>query len=249
VSRDASVAWGLHAVRILLERHSDRVRLLWLQEGRDDPASRALRERAAAAGIRTEMRSAADLDRLTDGAVHQGVVAELAPRRQPDEDDLARMVEAAGRELLLLALDGVQDPHNLGACLRTAEATGVHAVVAPRDRAVGLTPAARKVAAGAAEIVPFVQVTNLARTLRSLKTAGAWVVGTEGGADRELFDADLTGPLVLVMGAEGSGMRRLTRECCDLTVRLPMRGAVESLNVSVATGIVLYEALRQRRQT
>lgn len=248
MSGDSPVAWGLHTVRILLERQPGRVRLLWLQQGRDDPTTRALRDRASATGVRIATRSVAELDRLTEGAVHQGVVAELVPQRPPDEDDLARIVEAAGRELLLLALDGIQDPHNLGACLRTADATGVHAVVAPRDRAAGLTPSARKVAAGAAEVVPFVQVINLARTLRSLKAAGAWVVGTEGGAERELFDADLTGPLVLVMGAEGAGMRRLTRECCDLTIRLPMHGAVESLNVSVATGIVLYEALRQRRQ-
>ncbi len=247
MSRDWSVAWGLHTVRILLERQPGRVRLLWLQQGRDDQMIRALRDRASAAGVRILARSVADLDRITDGAVHQGVVAELTALRAPDEADLAGIVEAAGRDLLLLALDGVQDPHNLGACLRTADAAGANAVVAPRDRAAGLTPVARKVAAGAAEVVPFVQVTNLARTLRSLKAAGAWVVGTEGEADRDLFDADLTGPLVLVMGAEGSGMRRLTRECCDLTIRLPMRGAVESLNVSVATGVVLYEAFRQRR--
>ena len=168
------------------------------------------------------------------------------PAEPLGEDDLARRVEAAGREAFLLVLDGVQDPHNLGACLRTAEAVGVTAVVVPRDRACSLTPAVRKVAAGAAELVPFVQVTNLVRCLEGLKRQGLWVVGTEGEADRDLYAADLSGPLAVVMGAEGRGMRRLTGEACDFTVRVPMRGATESLNVSVATGVVLYEALRQR---
>ncbi|MFM7065689.1 MAG: 23S rRNA (guanosine(2251)-2'-O)-methyltransferase RlmB, partial [Gammaproteobacteria bacterium] len=148
---------------------------------------------------------------------------------------------------LLLVLDGVTDPHNLGACLRTADAAGVDCVIAPRDRAAGLTPAARKVAAGAAESVPFAQVTNLVRCLERLKQAGVWVVGTAGEATDEVHAVDLTGPLAVVMGAEGEGMRRLTRETCDRLVRLPMAGAVESLNVSVATGVVLYEAVRQRR--
>ena len=243
-----SLAWGLHAVRVLLERDPGRIRRLWLQQGRDDNRLRVLQDLAGSARVGVEVRAAAELDRLTDGAVHQGVAAELAPSRPRDEADLAGLVESAGRGLLVLVLDGVQDPHNLGACLRTADAAGASAVVAPRDRAVGLTPVVRKVAAGAAETVPFVQVTNLARTLRKLKDSGVWIVGTADTADKELFDADLTGPLALVMGAEGAGMRRLTREACDVSVRLPMRGVVESLNVSVATGIVLYEALRQRRQ-
>ena len=144
-------------------------------------------------------------------------------------------------------LDGVSDPHNLGACLRTADAAGATAVVAPRARAAGLTPVVRKVAAGAAETVPFAQVTNLARALRDLKEAGLWIAGTAEDGEKELFDADLTGPLALVMGSEGKGLRRLTRECCDFSVRLPMRGSVASLNVSVAAGVALYEALRQRR--
>jgi 23S rRNA (guanosine2251-2'-O)-methyltransferase len=153
---------------------------------------------------------------------------------------------AGPRPPLVLVLDGVQDPHNLGACLRTADGAGADAVVVPRDRAAGLTPVVRKVAAGAAETVAFSQVTNLARFLRALKEQGLWVVGTDGGAEQLHTAADLKGPLALVLGAEGAGMRRLTREHCDLVVRLPMLGAVESLNVSVAAGIVLYEALRQR---
>ena len=241
------LVFGLHAVRTLLERHTERVRALWMQQGRADAKAAELRQAAQDLGLRVQARAPADLDRMAEGGVHQGVVAEVVPAPALREDDLEERVAAAGAAALVLVMDGVQDPHNLGACLRTADAAGVTAVVAPRDRAVGLTPVARKVAAGAAESVPFVQVTNLARTLGRLKDAGVWVVGTEGEAQRELHEADLKGPLAIVMGAEGTGMRRLTREACDFTVRLPMRGIVESLNVSVATGIVLYEALRQRR--
>ena len=174
----------------------------------------------------------------------------MTPAVALDEDAL---IEGVGRRIderaappLLLVLDGVQDPHNLGACLRTADAAGVDYVVAPRDRATGLTPAVRKVAAGAAETVAFAQVTNLARFLRGLKDAGLWIVGTDGEAETLHYAADLKGPLALVLGAEGTGMRRLTREHCDVVVKLPMLGAVESLNVSVAAGVLLYEALRQR---
>jgi len=242
------LVYGMHAVRALLEHHPGRIRQLWLQQGRDDARLGSIRERAAAAGLRIAIRPASELDRMTGGAVHQGVVAEVTPAAALNDHDLLDLVEAAGPDALLLVLDGVQDPHNLGACLRSADAAGVHAMVVPKDRAVGLTPTVRKVAAGAAESVPFVQVTNLARTLARLKEAGVWIVGTDGTSGKDLYEADLKGPLAVVMGAEGAGMRRLTRECCDFTVRLPMRGLVESLNVSVATGIVLYEALRQRRQ-
>lgn len=240
------LVYGLHAVRALLERDAGRVRQVWLQQGRDDARLRAVQELAAARGVRLGRRPSAELDRMTQQAVHQGVVAEVAPAPALGEDELLVRVAAAGRDVLLLVLDGLQDPHNLGACLRTAEAAGVMAVIAPRDRAAGLTPAVRKVAAGAAEAIPFVQVTNLARTMARLKEAGVWLVGTAGVAEMDLYAADLTGPLAVVVGAEGSGMRRLTREACDFTVKLPMRGVVESLNVSVATGIVLFEALRQR---
>jgi 23S rRNA (guanosine2251-2'-O)-methyltransferase len=190
---------------------------------------------------------AASLDKLADGGRHQGVLAEVAARSGDPETQLEEALEAAGPTPLLLVLDGVQDPHNLGACLRSADAAGVAAVIAPRDRAAGLTPVVRKVAAGAAEAVPFVAVVNLARTLRELKERGLWLVGTDDSADKSLHDVDLTGPLALVMGSEGEGMRRLTRECCDQLVSIPMAGAVESLNVSVATGVVLFEAVRQRR--
>ena len=178
--------------------------------------------------------------------MHQGVVAEVRPSATLDENCCSTCLPDSGAALVLV-LDGVSDPHNLGACLRTADAAGATAVVAPRDRAAGLTPVVRKVAAGAAETVPFAQVTNLARSLRDMQSAGIWIAGTAEDGERELFEADLTGPLALVMGSEGRGLRRLTRERCDFTLKLPMLGSVGSLNVSVAAGITLYEALRQRR--
>jgi 23S rRNA (guanosine2251-2'-O)-methyltransferase len=202
---------------------------------------------AAAQGVAPVPARGEALDRETGGAVHQGVVAEVRPSAPLDENSLLDLITGLDSPALVLVLDGVSDPHNLGACLRTADAAGATAVVAPRDRAAGLTPAVRKVAAGAAETVPFAQVTNLARALRDLQSAGLWIAGTAEDGDRELFAADLTGPLALVMGSEGRGLRRLTRECCDFTLRLPMQGTVGSLNVSVAAGIVLYESLRQRR--
>jgi len=186
------------------------------------------------------------VERLAEGGRHQGVVAEVEPRAGDPETQLEEALEAAAGPPLLLVLDGVQDPHNLGACLRSADAAGVAAVIVPRDRAAGLTPVVRKVAAGAAESVPLVAVINLARTLRQLKERGVWLVGTDDAAGRSLFEADLTGPVALVMGSEGEGLRRLTRDCCDQLVSIPMAGAVESLNVSVAAGVALFEAVRQR---
>ena len=242
-----AIIYGLHAVRALLARRPlDVIRLL-LAEGRDDARQRELRRLAAERGATVQAAATAELDRLCDGARHQGVVAEVRASKALDENGLLDLLVAAPSPALVLVLDGVTDPHNLGACLRTADAAGAVAVVAPRDRAAGLTPAVRKVAAGAAETMPFAQVTNLARTLRDLKSAGLWIVGTAVDAERGLHGTGLTGPLAIVMGAEGQGMRRLTRDCCDFCIRLPMHGAVESLNVSVAAGIVLFEVLRQRR--
>jgi 23S rRNA (guanosine2251-2'-O)-methyltransferase len=238
--------YGVHAVRALLGRRPDAVQRLVLQSGRTDRRVQELVDLARSHGVKVETRPAAEIDALAPGQVHQGVVARVTPAVALDEDDLLIRLDALGRPPLVLVLDGVQDPHNLGACLRTADAAGADAVVVPRDRATGLTPVVRKVAAGAAESVPFVQVTNLARFLRALREQGVWIVGTDGEAEVVHHDADLKGPLALVLGAEGSGMRRLTREHCDLVVRLPMQGAVESLNVSVAAGVMLYEALRQR---
>ena len=242
------VAYGVHAVRVLLERTPQRVRRVLLATGKDAGRLAEIRTLAARAAIPVVSVDEASLDKLADGGRHQGVLAEVAARSGDPETQLEEALEAAGEKPLLLVLDGVQDPHNLGACLRSADAAGVAAVIAPRDRAAGLTPVVRKVAAGAAETVPFVAVVNLARTLRELKERGVWLVGTDDSADKSLYEVDLKGPLALVMGSEGEGMRRLTRECCDQLVSIPMAGAVESLNVSVATGVVLFEAVRQRRK-
>ena len=241
-----SVAYGIHAVRVLIERSPRRVRRVLLASGRDAGRLGELRSLAQRAGVDVVPAEDALLEKLAGGGRHQGVVAEIVPRAGDPETLLEEALEAVVRPPLLLVLDGVQDPHNLGACLRSADAAGATAVIAPRDRAAGLTAVARKVAAGGAETVPFVAVVNLARTLRELKDRGVWVVGTDDSAETDIFEADLTGPIALVMGSEGEGMRRLTRECCDQLVSIPMAGAVESLNVSVAAGVVLFEAVRQR---
>jgi 23S rRNA (guanosine2251-2'-O)-methyltransferase len=244
---ETAIVYGPHAVRaLLMRRPGDVIRLTLAQD--PDARQRELQRLAKEKGVQAVAATTVELDRLSGGAAHQGAIAEVRPSAALNENDLLDLLVAAPSPALVLVLDGVTDPHNLGACLRTADAAGVTAVVAPRDRAAGLTPAVRKVAAGAAETVPFAQVTNLARTLRDLKAADLWIVGTAGDADRELHAADLSGPLAIVMGSEGQGLRRLTRECCDFCIRVPMLGAVESLNVSVAAGVVLYEALRQRRK-
>jgi len=240
------VAYGIHAVRVLLSRHPERVRRVLLAGGRDAARLDELRSLAQRAGVQVSSADHAQLDSLAAGGRHQGVVAEVVPPAGDPETQLEQALESAGAAPLLLVLDGVQDPHNLGACLRSADAAGAAAVIVPRDRAAGLTPVVRKVAAGAAETVPLVAVVNLARTLRELKERGVWLVGTDDAADKTLYQADLKGPLALVMGSEGEGLRRLTRECCDQLVSIPMAGAVESLNVSVAAGVALFEAVRQR---
>lgn len=240
--------YGLHAVTTLIERHAGQVQALWLDSRRDDQRLRRLAELAQAHGLRAQTVARAELDRLAEGASHQGAVAQVSAPAARNETFLEQLLVDLRESAFLLVLDGVQDPHNLGACLRSADAAGVHALVVPRDRACGLTPVVAKVASGAAESVPFVQVTNLARTLRSLQDAGVRVVGAAAGeGSTDLFATDLTGPLALVLGAEGSGLRRLTREHCDALVAIPMLGTVESLNVSVAAGVCLFEALRQRR--
>ena len=236
---------GLHAVRTVLERAPERVRLLMLASSRKDAALAQLEQIARAAKIKIDLLAFPVLEKLAGDVVHQGVLADVLPFAPWNEDQLLAALEHADKPLLL-ALDGVQDPHNLGACLRTADACGALAVIVPRDRAAPLNATARKVAAGAAETTPVVSVVNLARTLRLLKEAGLWIVGTAGDAPKQAREVDLTGGIVVVMGAEGSGMRALTRQQCDHLVRLPQLGAVESLNVSVATGMMLYEAVRQR---
>jgi len=244
---DASIVFGLHAVRTLLQRQVNKVIQLLLVRGREDVRITEVMKLAREADIKVEFRSAHELDQLVHGERHQGVVAMLKKVENLGEGALDEILDAAGSAPLLLILDGVTDPHNLGACWRTADAAGVQAVVVPRDRAAGLSPVVRKVAAGAAEAVPLIQVVNLSRTLRGLKERGFWLVGTDDQAEATLYDVKLSGPLAVVMGAEGEGMRRLTKENCDLLVNIPMLGVVESLNVSVATGVMLFEVVRQRR--
>jgi 23S rRNA (guanosine2251-2'-O)-methyltransferase len=207
---------------------------------------RSLRADAQAVGVHVQTVAGEALTKLVGDVAHQGAVAAVRPLKPWDDDDLLVALAALREDALLLVLDGVTDPHNLGACLRTADAAGVHALVIPRDRAAPVDGVVRKVAAGAAEFVPVASVTNLARTLDLLKERQIWVVGTDGEAQQSVFEADLKRPLALVLGAEGSGMRRLTRDRCDFLVRIPMAGRVGSLNVSVATGVVLFEARRQR---
>jgi len=244
----ANPAWiyGIHAVSALLDTHGANIHGVWLLASRQDARLHALQARAAELGIACQT-VAPDwfAQQLPPDANHQGVAASYPPPPLLDEPTLYHLIEQTASPLVLL-LDGVTDPHNLGACLRTADAAGVSAVVMPKDRAAGISPTVRKVASGAAESVPCAQVTNLARCLRRLQQAGLWLVGLDGEAEQSLFELDMSGPLGLVLGAEGHGLRRLTRTHCDYLAALPMRGRVESLNISVATGISLYEALRQR---
>jgi 23S rRNA (guanosine2251-2'-O)-methyltransferase len=242
---EETVIFGQHAVRMLLERRPERATLLMLQKGREDARIAELTRLAQAAGVRIESRDVRDLDRLAGNERHQGACLHIRATGALGEGALDDVLDKV-KDPLLLVLDGVQDPHNLGACLRTADAAGVAAVIVPRDRAAGLSPTVRKVASGAAESLPLIQVVNLARTLRWLKERELWIVGTDDQATATLYDSKLTGPLAVVLGAEGAGLRRLTRECCDLLISIPMQGVVESLNVSVASGVVLYEAVRQR---
>jgi len=237
---------GLHAVAAALKYEPEQVRGLWVERQRRDARMQALLDQASGHGVAVHLAERAELDRLSGGARHQGVVARLAVRqRSHGEADLPGLLAADGPALLLV-LDGVQDPHNLGACLRSAAAAGVHAVIAPADRAAGLNATVRKVASGAADLVQFVPVTNLARTLRGLRDRGVWLIGAAGEADHTLYEMDFTPPTAIVLGAEETGLRRLTREVCDRLARIPMAGGMESLNVSVAAGIFLFEVRRQR---
>jgi 23S rRNA (guanosine2251-2'-O)-methyltransferase len=237
---------GIHAVEAALNYDAGNVLELYVETGAHNARVKELAERARELGIKPHARDRAALDRMTGGARHQGIVARYRAPAPLAESELPRLAEEAGAAALFLVLDGVTDPHNLGACLRSAEAAGVTAVIVPKDRAVGITPTVRRASAGAADRVPVAVATNLARTLKALKDAGVWLVGLVGDVDTALYQIDLKGPLAIVLGSEGEGMRRLTREACDFLAKIPMRGEIESLNVSVATGIALFEALRQR---
>lgn len=243
----AQVEWlyGLHSVEAVLAREPERIIEVFALKGRDDERINALISEIRKLGLPIQFCQRKVLDDKSNGEQHQGIVIKSKPGKVLDEKDLDRILQQSESPFLLI-LDGVTDPHNLGACLRTADGAGVDAVIVPKDKSASLTPTARKVASGAAEVMPLIQVTNLARTLREIQQAGVWVVGTAGEAQSDIYAAKLTGPIALVMGAEGKGMRRLTREHCDELIKLPMAGSVSSLNVSVATGVCLYEILRQR---
>lgn len=237
---------GMHAVRSAMRFDPTGVVEVWVERSRKDQRMRQLRDELSRAGARIQEVPRRELDRLSEGASHQGVVIRYRGPEPQGLDALEARLDAMAEAPFLLILDQVQDPHNLGACMRTADAAGVHAVIAPRDRAVGLTATVHKVASGATANVPFYQVTNLARTLDALKQRGVWLVGAAEQAEEPPWALDLSGPIGIVMGSEEDGLRRLTREACDFLTRLPMAGTVSSLNVSVATGVLLYEAVRQR---
>ena len=236
--------YGFHAVSAKLRHAPDAVLEIYLSGDRKDARVKKFIAQAEVAGTRMLNSDNDKLDALVGTRRHQGVVAKVDATRR--DIKLADVLDSLEENALILVLDGVQDPHNLGACLRVADAAGAHAVVAPRDRAVGLNATAIKVASGAADTVPYITVTNLARALREMQEAGVWVVGAAGDATKSVHDIDQKVPLAWVLGAEGDGLRRLTRETCDELARIPMYGSVESLNVSVASGICLFEARRQR---
>ncbi|MCJ8338707.1 MAG: 23S rRNA (guanosine(2251)-2'-O)-methyltransferase RlmB [Pseudomonadales bacterium] len=241
------VLFGFHAVKTTLKHDPSRVQKLLIIADRKDERIGQVIATAQQLNIVIERCNRKVLDELTSRAVHQGVAIQCEPMQAKDESYLDTLLDTLAEPAFLLVLDGVTDPHNLGACIRSADAAGVHAVIAPKNNSAPLNPTVAKVACGAVDVMPYVQVTNLTRTLQHLQQRGVWIAGTAGEAEQDVYQANLSGPLAIVMGAEGKGMRRLTKENCDFLVKLPMAGEVSSLNVSVATGICLYEALRQRR--
>ena len=238
------ILFGFHALTVRLKTAPKSVLELHVETARRDARMRTFVERAREAGVKIIDSDGDRLDKLAGNTRHQGVVARVEPVKMPHSLD--EVIESVDGPPLLLLLDGVTDPHNLGACLRVADGAGAHAIVAPKDHAVGVNATVAKVASGAAETVPYIMVTNLARTLNELKDFEIRIIGTSDDAEQTLYDVDLTGPVAFVLGSEGDGMRQLTRKTCDQLVRIPMAGAVESLNVSVAAGVCLFEALRQR---
>ncbi|WP_428097542.1 23S rRNA (guanosine(2251)-2'-O)-methyltransferase RlmB [Candidatus Rariloculus sp.] len=241
----ARLIYGLHAVKTVLERRPESIVAAWLHERATGKRLAGIEAVLEALGIKVNRAARSALDRQSGGGAHQGVVIEVRAGEEFTVRELEAMVVERGRSLRLLVLDRVEDPRNLGACLRTADACGIDAVIVPQSRAARVTPAARKAATGAAETVPVHRAANLARTLAWLKAAGVWIVGADGTADRSLYESELRTPLAVVVGGEGRGLRRLTRKSCDELVAIPMHGMVASLNVSVACGVVLYELLRR----
>ncbi|HHW7507656.1 TPA: 23S rRNA (guanosine(2251)-2'-O)-methyltransferase RlmB [Mannheimia haemolytica] len=238
--------YGIHAVKAFLDTAPERLIEVLVLKGREDKRLMPLLNELQRLGVAIQQVNRQTLDNKSQGEVHQGIIARVVPQKELNEHDLEAILSQKKNPLLLI-LDGVTDPHNLGACLRTADAAGVDAVIVPKDKSAQLTSTARKVACGAAEVMPLIRVTNLARTMRDLQERhNVWIVGTAGEAESGIYEAKLTGSIALVMGAEGDGMRRLTREYCDQLISIPMAGSVSSLNVSVATGVCLFEIVRQK---
>ncbi|OAI49208.1 23S rRNA methyltransferase [Gammaproteobacteria bacterium SCGC AG-212-F23] len=242
----STVIFGLHTVEALLKKNPKRITALYFLQDREDKRIQAILELAKSFSIKTYVKPRQALDQMTQNGVHQGIVVECAPLKNANEQDLEQLIEELTEPPLLLLLDGVQDPHNLGACLRTADAAGVHAVITPRDKSASITPTVSKVASGAAETLPLIQVTNLVRTIELLKEKNIWIYGAAGEAENTLYQGNFKSATAIVLGAEGTGLRRLTREHCDALFHIPMLGSVSSLNVSVATGVFLFEVVRQR---
>ncbi len=243
---DTDLIYGMHAVEHALQQFPERILALWIQGDLKGGKTKKIQSLAEDSGIAFQLVPRKTLDKLSGDQRHQGVVCRQRTAKPKDESDLMTII-GNSENTFLLVLDGVQDPHNLGACLRTADAAGVDAVIIPASRGVSMTSTVRKVASGAGDSVPLIEVRNLARTLKEIQNAGVWLIGTSDQCEQTIFDQDLTGPIALVMGSEDKGIRRLTGEYCDHLVQIPMAGIVESLNVSVASGVCLYEAVRQRR--
>lgn len=240
--------FGYHAVISLLSHTPKHIKHIYLQNKKQDDRVQEILQLANTHNIPIEYLSREFLDEMVNHANHQGIVAKITHDANYTEDDIEIILSKINTPPLLLILDEIQDPHNLGACLRTANAAGVHAVIAPKDNACGITPTVYKVASGAVDSTPFIQVTNLARTMRKLKELNIWIYGTDENAKDDIYHTDFKGPVAFVLGAEGEGLRRLTREHCDFMVKIPMTGTVPNLNVSVATGVCLFEVVRQRLQ-
>ncbi len=241
-----TLVYGIHSINALLSEAPERILSLLVDLERKDKRLTDLVTAARTAGISVESTRRDRLEKHADGANHQGVIAHCKPAPVLSESDIPALIERSDKPAFIVVLDGIHDPHNLGAVLRSANTAGVDCVIAPKDNSCGLTPTVSKVASGAAELTPFIPVTNLARTLKRLQDLGVWIYGTDPEAEAMIYAADLTGPVALVLGNEQKGMRRLTREQCDHLIKLPMAGQVASLNVSVATGVCLFEVVRQR---
>lgn len=242
-----SLIHGINAVESVIKHDPENLVRVWIDRHTRNERITKLEPLLNKMGVKPMPVDGKKLDSMSGGERHQGIMAEYKHAASLDENDLYHLLDKLEEPPFLLILDGVTDPHNLGACLRTAEGAGVHAVIVPRDNAAGLTPTARKVASGAAEVIPFITVTNIARTMDELKQRGIWITATSDKATGDVYQSNLKGATAIVMGAEGKGIRRLTEERCDFLVSIPMQGIVSSLNVSVATGVMLYEALRQRQ--